>query len=131
MLCKFKKVDSPLCSYCNTEEETPLHLFYFCPKTENLWNKLRQYLSKSITIPQTTPQSSIFGFLDINEHSMLINHLFLIFKYHVFNARKTKLLDFETFKVLIRKVKETEKNLLGSNKTKILKKWRPIDQVIG
>ena len=28
MLFRFKKVDSPLCSYCNEEEETPLHLFH-------------------------------------------------------------------------------------------------------
>ena len=43
MLFRFKKVDSPLCSYCNEEEETPLHLFHSCLKTKQLWNKLRQY----------------------------------------------------------------------------------------
>ena len=39
MLFRFKKVDSPLCSYCNEEEETPLHLFHSCLKTKQLWNK--------------------------------------------------------------------------------------------
>ena len=28
MLFRFKEVDSPLCSYCNEEEEIPLHLFH-------------------------------------------------------------------------------------------------------
>ena len=28
LLFRFRKVDSPLCSYCNNEEETPLHLFH-------------------------------------------------------------------------------------------------------
>ena len=41
MLFRFKKVDSPLCSYCNEEEETLLHLFHSCLKTKQLWNKLR------------------------------------------------------------------------------------------
>ena len=36
MLFRFKKVDSPLCSYCNEEEETPLHLFHSCLKTKQL-----------------------------------------------------------------------------------------------
>ena len=36
MFFKLKKEDSPLCSYYNEEEETPLHLFYSCLKTKQL-----------------------------------------------------------------------------------------------
>ena len=42
MLFKFGKVTSPLCSFCKLEDETPLHLFYFCSKTQILWNHLQQ-----------------------------------------------------------------------------------------
>ena len=56
MLFRFKKVDSPLCSYCN-EEETLLHLFYSCLITKQIWNKLRQYFSQFINIPHSTPQN--------------------------------------------------------------------------
>ena len=69
MLFRFKKVDSPLCSYCNEEEETPLHLFHSCLKTKQLWNRLRQYFSQFINIPLSTPQSSILGIFDNNQHS--------------------------------------------------------------
>ena len=34
MLFRFKKVYSPLCLYCNEEEETPLHLFHSFLKTK-------------------------------------------------------------------------------------------------
>ena len=34
MLFRFKRVDSPLCSYCNEAEETPLYLDYSCLKTK-------------------------------------------------------------------------------------------------
>ena len=72
MLFTFQKVDSPLFSYCNEEEETPLHLFHSCLKTKQLWNKLRQYFSQFIDIQNSTPQGSI-GIFDNNQHSELIN----------------------------------------------------------
>ena len=50
MLFRFKKVN-PLCSYCNEEEETLLHLFHSCLKTKQLWNKLRQYCPAYIFSP--------------------------------------------------------------------------------
>ena len=90
MLFRFEKVDFPLRSYCNEKEETPLHLFHSCLKTKQLWKKLRKYFSKFINIPHSTPQSSILGIFDNNQHSEAINHLLLIFKYYIYSARNTK-----------------------------------------
>ena len=67
MLFRFKKVDSPLCSFCNEEKETPLHLFHSCLKIKQLWNKRRQYSSQFINITHSTPQSSILGIFDNNQ----------------------------------------------------------------
>ena len=108
MLFRFKKVDSLLCSYCNEEEETPLHLFHSCLKTKQLWNKLRQYFSQFINIPHSTPQSSILGIFDNNQHSELINNLLLIFKFYIYSARNTKLLNFDNLKITIKKIKQIE-----------------------
>ena len=69
MLFRFKRVDSPLCSNCNEEEETPIHLFHSCLKTKRLWNKLRQYFSQFINIPHSAPKSSILEIFDNNQHS--------------------------------------------------------------
>ena len=68
MLFRFKKVDSPLCSYFNEEEETPLHFFHSRLKTKQLWNNLRQYFSQFINIPRSTPQRFIVGIFDNNQH---------------------------------------------------------------
>ena len=130
MLFRFKKVDSPLCSYCNEEEETLLHLFHSCLKTKQLWNRLRQYFSQFINIPLSTPQSSILGIFDNNQHSELINHLLLIFKFYIYSARNTKQLSFDNLKITIKRIKEIEKELTSSNKLKLLKKWHPIDHMI-
>ena len=130
MLFRFRKVDFPLCSFCNEEEETPLHLFHSCLKTKQLWNKLRQYFSQFINIPHSTPQSSMLGICDNNQHSEQINHLLLIFKFHIYSARNTKQFNFDNLKITIKKIKNIEKELSGSNKLKLLKKWHPIDHMI-
>ena len=41
-LFKFKIVSSPLCSFCNSGNETPKHLFYSCNQTKSLWSKLQE-----------------------------------------------------------------------------------------
>ena len=46
MFFRSKNVDFSLCSYCNKEEQTLLHLFYFCLKIKQLCNKLRPYFSQ-------------------------------------------------------------------------------------
>ena len=112
VLFRFKKVDSPLCSYYNEEEETPLHLFHHsCLKTKQLWNKLRQYYSKFINIPHSTPQSSALGIFDNNQHSKLINRLIIIFKFYIYSARNTNQLHFDNIMMTIKKIKEIEKEL--------------------
>ena len=40
LLFKCKKVPEPLCSYCNSADETPLHIFCTCNITKQLWNEL-------------------------------------------------------------------------------------------
>ena len=130
MLLRFKNVDSPLCSYCNEEEETPHHLFHSCLKTKQLWNRLRQYFSQFINIPLSTPQSSILEIFDNNQHSELINHLLLIFKFYIYSTRNTRQLNFNNLMITIKKIKEIEKELTSLNKLKLLKKWHSIDHII-
>jgi len=80
MLFVFKKVISPLCSFCKSEDETPLHLFFECTLTQNLWKQLSSFSRQRLNIPTLTPQSAIFGFYEPqNKNEILINHLLLIF----------------------------------------------------
>ena len=55
-LFKFKIVSSPLCSFCNLEDETPIHLFYSCNQTKFLWSKSQKLLNSETFLPQTTSQ---------------------------------------------------------------------------
>ena len=85
MLFKFRIVSRSLCSFCNSEEETPFHIFPDCTHTKNLWNQLQTYISKNLVIPCLTPQSGMFGFIDTQqENHVIINYLLLIFKFNVY-----------------------------------------------
>ena len=62
MLFKFGIVSPSLYSLCNSEEETPFHIFH--THTKNLWNQLQTYISQNIVILCWTTQSTMFGFID-------------------------------------------------------------------
>ena len=85
-LFEFNKTNSPECSFCKCEEETTIHLFYSCRKTQALWTQLTSHLNRHLNLPYLTPQ--IFGFLDIsNKDYLIVNHVLLLFKYYIYNAR--------------------------------------------
>ena len=89
MLFKFGKVISPRCSFCKLHEETIIHLFYDCLIVKRICNQLKSILSNIINFPISMPERAIFGFwgFDTNER-IILNHLFLIFKIYIYNARK-------------------------------------------
>ena len=52
--------------------------------------KLKKFLKAKIDIPVNTPQSAVFGFLNYESDSDIINHSLLIFKYYLFNSKEHK-----------------------------------------
>ena len=63
---------SPLCSFCNLCDETPLHVFYECLRIEFLWLELVQYFRNILALLTLTPQTAILDFLDsTNSNSKL------------------------------------------------------------
>ena len=127
-LFEFNKINSPECSFGKCEEETTIHLFHSCRKTQVLWTQLTSHLNKHFNLPYLTPQSAIFGFLDIsNKDYFIVNHLLLLFKYYIYNARGRKHLAFEALMKNIKNIYDIEINLADQDpckKTKFLKKWQ-------
>ena len=109
-LFRFKKVLCLLCFFCQSENETPIHLFHCCIKTNLFWYKLKKFLKVKIDLPVNTPQNAaIFGFLNYENNSDIINHLLLIFKYYIFNSGEHKKLCLEMLKKQIVKFYNIEK----------------------
>ena len=112
ILFTFGKVISPRCSFCKLHEKTIMHLFYDCLIVKRIWNQLKSILSNNINFPISTPQSAIFGFwdLDTNEH-LILNHLLLIFKMYIYNARTIGYLNIIHLLIYIKGIKNIEKKL--------------------
>ena len=86
---------SPLCSFCNLCDKTPLHIFYECDSVKCLWSDLVQYFQNSLVLPTLTPQTASFGFLDstnsdhkFKKNKLLINHILLVFNLYIYGSRE-------------------------------------------
>ena len=94
MLFKLGIVSRSRCSFCNSEEETPFHVFHDCTHAQNPWNQFQAYFSKNLVIPCLRPQSAMFGFMAIQqENRIIINHLLLIFRFTAYKSRDLKTLN--------------------------------------
>ena len=117
-LFKFKIVSSPLCSFCNSENEPPIHRFYSFNQTKSLWSKLQELMNLEILLLQNTPQGAFFGFPDNNKNFKIINHLHLIFKYYLFKVRGTRKITLEGLKKNIIKIYIIEKQICFNDSKK-------------
>ena len=117
-LFKFKIISSPLCAFCNLENETPIHLFYSCNQTKSLWSKLQKLANSEILLPQNTPQSAFFDFPDNKKNFEIINPLHLIFKYYLFNFLDTRNISLERLKKNIIKIYSNEKQICFNDSKK-------------
>ena len=84
-----------VCSFCQSENKTPIHLFHGCIKTNLLWYKSKKILKTKIDLPENSLQNAIFDFLNYENNSDIINHLLFIFKFYLFNSRGHKKLNLE------------------------------------
>ena len=125
LLFRFKKISCPpLFSFCQSENELPIHLFHSCIKTSLLWYKLKKIVKAKIDLPVHTPQSAIFGFLNYENNSDIINHLLLISKYYLFNSSEHKKLSLEVLIKGIVKICNIEKQICFKDFKKTKKLWK-------
>ena len=108
-------------------------MFYECTYAQNLWNQLGLYLSEKVVLPVLNPHSAIFGFTNVLDHNyLLVNHLLLIFKYHIYNSRVNNTLSFQSLKCAISQIKYIEETISKNDlnkKRKISNKWKLIDHL--
>ena len=83
-LYKMKVISSPLCSFCNLENETIEHLFWNCTFTQDFWNQLGRELTM-FDFSLLTEKSVILGIL--SKESVLFNHILVIAKKSIYLSR--------------------------------------------
>ena len=93
-----------------------MHLFYYCLIVERIWNQLK-FIPSSLNFLISTPQSTTFGFwdLDMNEH------LSLKMYNYIYNARTAAYLNIIHLLIFFKGIKDTKK-ILHENVAKRRKK---------
>ena len=133
-LFKLKLVESPLCSFCDKNEETLEHLFVFCEHSRAFWKEISSWLHECgiETLPDLTDQINImFGLFDVDNHFMLLNHIMLIAKQTIFLCRQKSITpSFIIFLAHLKKIFRIEE-YLAKEKKKLnlhLMKWEKLLQ---
>ena len=124
-LYKFGFAHSPLCSFCNLNNETIVHLFSECKISISLWQQLKNHFLYKIPLPDLDPQSAFFGFLEGN---FLQNNILLIFKLALYRYRKNAAISLAHVLKGI-KQREMHERIHASNTGKINHhntKWLPL-----
>ena len=118
--------DTPLCSYCNQNEETMQHLFIECCVSKKLWSDIKTLFSNSITVPDLTLQSAFFGFYSPNKDTFALNNILLIFKICMYRFRGKKQPDIQLFVKNLRERERMERQIVLENEKKLsthFSKW--------
>ena len=129
MLFKFKKVVSPLCDFCEKELETIEHLFFHCTKVNTFWDELKVVLNSLDIAIRFDIKNVLFGILDADNISILVNYILLESKYFIYRCKLNKgSLRVRLLVDKFRKTFQTER-FIAKKKNKIHfhnKKWKPL-----
>ena len=125
-------VDLELCSFCQEEPETIIHLLYLCSRVKQLCSSVRQWCSKCFSLPDLSPQTAILGFLENTGAHIRHNLILLFFKKFVYEKRELPsqiaLPAFPNYLIYIYKIEH--KTAFKNNMVeKHLKKWETIQQL--
>ena len=110
-LYTFGIANTALCSFCNTLEEIPIHIFFDCIHVKCTWDRLRTKFQNYFILPSLTPQTAILGqYNEANDNDNLLNHILLIFKY-IYISREKQTLNINILIANLIKVKKREKQI--------------------
>ena len=110
-LYTFGIINTALCSFCNTLEETPIHIFFDCVHVKCLWERLQMKFQNDFILPSLTLQTAILRLYNkANDNYNLLSHILLIFKY-IYISREKRTLNTNILIANLRKVKKREKEI--------------------
>ena len=108
-LAKIGRIQSDLCSFCQTSPETLEHFFYRCSFSTEFWTKFENFwltvAGKEIKLDYV---NIILGILD--QRSNLLNYFIILGKLYLWNCRKNKQVPlFLPFEDVVKSKYEIEK----------------------
>ena len=88
-LFKMGLSDTPLCSFCHSDNETISHLFHSCNVSTSVWSDIRSFFSSKFTLPSLTLQSAVLGFFETDhDDTIFLNNILLMYKITLYRNRE-------------------------------------------
>ena len=85
---RFGITQSPLCTFCQKEDESIEHLLFSCKESCEFWKHVLSWLRDSdINVGKLKEADLIFGKFDTQDDSTLINHILLLGKYYIYSRK--------------------------------------------
>ena len=121
-LYTFGITNTALCSFCNTLEETPIHIFFDRIHVKSPWERFRTKFQNDFILPSITPHTAILGlYNEANDNYNVLNHILLIFKYYIYISREKRTLNIDILIANLLKANKKEKqiSIVTINKRKV------------
>ena len=110
----FGILDTDRCSFCLTELDTIEHMFYYCDRVQQIWQRCITFFS----LENVNVKSVLCNDVKLNPKDPC-NTLILIIKYYLYKAKCLKeRISFESVKNYIREYIELERNI-AKNRNKL------------
>ena len=91
MIFKFKKIESPLCYFCENVIETIEHFLLLCPRVQVFWNEVCSTFGEKLKWSRSLHIKDIFfGSQDLKTHNTLTNYIILESKYFLYRCKLNK-----------------------------------------
>ena len=115
-LAEWGIVESNLCTFCNKDEESIMHLFYHCDFVQALWVKYAEYYQEIYSIAIQVNMESIVACTFCKPKKHVINTIGLILKQYIYRNRcLKKVLSFDEFQRIVVRTKNIEKYVALKN----------------
>ena len=128
-LNRMNLVESSLCSYCNVEDETTVHLFSGCVFVRGVWGEVQNYFRNKIILSDLNPQSAILGWYQEKTLCTLKNQILLIFKMVVYKERENGNCSLNRVLNRVKMVRAIEYGI-HTNSDYNRNKWEPIEDLL-
>ena len=124
---KWKIIEKNLCSFCQQQPEQITHLFWYCPKVQEIWIEIIGYIQERFSTPVLTPGITqiIFNQL-VDQKCHAANFIILLTKHYIYKSRCLgNQLKIKELKQFIKSIEATEKYIATKNNKLMLhnRKW--------
>ena len=129
LLYKMKISNTPLCRFCNNNNETILHILCHCPRVQTLWQNLLLWIQNILGFPlDLSDQTIILGSMIQDHNYTPINTILLVAKsYIVYCLNKNLHLDIIQLQNRIKNTFLEQKSIsvINDSEAKFMSKWNP------